>query len=109
MAVQLNEFKGLKFDWDSYQAEAIDDAIVDFSKEIAMDLIDLGVQIDFAVPMRDGGVQLEFNWQDYECELEIHPSRQLELLVYDKLDLLKKLSVSATHPLPQILHNMKLA
>ncbi len=92
---RLEEFRGLEYNWDSYQAKAVKNDVIDFSKKVALRLLEIGIHIDFCVPMRDGGIQFEFIRLGNECELEIKPSPihilQFEFPVNDEPDILSSL------------------
>ena len=82
ITARLNEFKDLGENWDSGGADAVLPSTLLLAQKVADKLLELSVEIDFCVPMRNGGVQFEFR-QNGECELEVHPTLELIFLRYD--------------------------
>jgi len=80
---KLDSFIHLKKNWDSYNADKVSQQTIDFSKKVVATLIENDVPIDFCVPLRNGGVQLEFHDGTNEFELEIHPNRSIIYIKYD--------------------------
>lgn len=65
---RLEEFKTLDHNWDSYHAVPIHPWAIEDAKNIVKDFPDF---FDFAAPLPDGGVQLEFEYNYTVCEIEI--------------------------------------
>lgn len=82
IAARLSELKGLSQNWDEDGAEAVSGAAMALAKIVADQLIGLGVNIEFCVPLRNGGVQFEFQ-KNGDCEVEVHPDETLFFLRYD--------------------------
>lgn len=81
---RLAEFKGLERNWDGENSDAVSDAVLALAKKVGDKLIDSGAKIDFCVPLRNGGVQIEFKLEN-DCEIEVHPNGEIFFLVYDEL------------------------
>jgi hypothetical protein len=79
---RLEEFQKLEQNWDGYNADPISNSVLEFANNVAKYLIAAKVKIDFCVPMRNGGVQFEFNLGN-DCEIEVHPNGDIYFLTYD--------------------------
>lgn len=80
---RLAEFQQLEENWDGYNADPILNSTLELANNIAKYLIASKVKIDFCVPMRNGGVQFEFNLGN-DCEIEVHPNGDIYFLNYDE-------------------------
>lgn len=88
LANQMEAFKLLKPDWDSYQAPPTSPAAIQVGEEFLETLrrqerLNSTLQIH-VFPMRDGGIQFEFDLENDACELEISPSGDLTLLTFNE-------------------------
>lgn len=80
---RLEEFQKLEQNWDGYNADPLSNKALEFANTVAKYLISAKVKIDFCAPMRNGGVQFEFNLGK-ECEVEVHPNGDIYFLTYDE-------------------------
>ena len=83
----INGFSNLKTNWDSYNADAISKNAIDTAIEtlnylLSEGLLSNGINIS-VFPMRDGGVQFEFEGENICSELEINPSGELTFILFD--------------------------
>jgi len=69
---QLDDLLRLSPDWNSYGAPAINPACVAKARQIAQSL-PTGVPEPLAVPMSDGGVQLEWHRGGVDLEIVVSP------------------------------------
>ncbi|MCC6725003.1 MAG: hypothetical protein IT258_10870 [Saprospiraceae bacterium] len=94
---RIEEFAGLGYGWDGYDGESVSGATLELSKTIAEIMVDCSIHIDFIVPLRNGGVQFEFQLLNNECEIEVHPNVLIYFLWYDSLgNLLGKEQITIT-------------
>lgn len=80
----INSFKNLEYNWDSYGAESISKQSINTAVSLIESLYWENIIINFATPMRDGGIQLEKQFSAHDCEIEIHPDGEIILLIFDK-------------------------
>ena len=84
--------------WDSYSADmisftAIKEALLVIDHLIASDIFSNGIEVN-VFPMRDGGIQFEFDAEDLSAELEISPLGEMSLIVYDdEANIIDKLKI----------------
>jgi len=80
-------FINLKKNWDSYDADVISINAIDSAIEILNHLNHKGqLANDIAVnvfPMRDGGIQFEFDGENICAELEINPNGDSIFILFD--------------------------
>lgn len=82
----LNEYKNLDHNWDGYNAEKPSLPAIEYAKKIIKYLILHGIKNPFLYPMRNGGVQIEFQEHTNNFEIEINPDKSIILLVFDNQD-----------------------
>lgn len=82
-------FKELPQDWDSYGAEKISIDSIVTAIQIIKFFESSSLEIEYAFPMRDGGVQLEMGFKNYNIEFEIYNENHLNVLIFDNYDNLK--------------------
>lgn len=85
---RVRQFCNLPLDWDSYGADRINQFAIDSAfqviERLAIDGL-LSTKIDINVfPMRDGGIQFEFDDTGISFELEISPYRKFNFIEYDE-------------------------
>ena len=85
---RINGFQNLKANWDSYDADPISEKAI----SIALDVLEFlrregiltsGIEVN-VFPMRDGGIQFEFDTENLSSELEINPKGDLMFLMFDE-------------------------
>ena len=81
---QLDSFSNLEVNWDGEGAPLINQNCIQWSKSIVNTIIDNGMVIDFCVPLRNGGIQLELDGENFDIEIEVHSNNYHYLIVYDK-------------------------
>jgi hypothetical protein len=90
LAKRINGFLNLPPNWDSYDAKAISTIATNTAIEtlhylniegLLSSVININV-----FPMRDGGVQFEFDGNNICSEFEISPDGELTFLLFDKDD-----------------------
>lgn len=91
--LKLESFAELKPNWDSYGAEEINISTVNFSNEIANELIELGVNLKFCYPLSYGGIQLEFYSNKYYIEIEVNPDYSINVLSFLDNRLINKVNL----------------
>ena len=84
----INKFSELQPNWDSYNAVIISKNAIETAMETLNNLYSNGLLSNDTninvFPMRDGGIQFEFDG-DYICaELEINQSGELLFLLFDE-------------------------
>ncbi len=84
---KIERFVHLQPNWDSYDADAISKSAIDKATEALGDLYTNGFLSGgifvHVFPMRDGGIQFEFDGENIIAELEISPNRELTLIYFD--------------------------
>jgi hypothetical protein len=81
---KITAFKLLEENWDSYHANAITDTAIERSLKVADNLATRFLPIQINVfPMRDGGVQFEFDATGWSAELEINPEGKMAFMQFD--------------------------
>jgi len=84
----INGFTNLQPNWDSYNADVISKISIDmaietlnhlYNKEVISDGIKVSV-----FPMRDGGIQFEFDGENICAELEINQNAELTFILFDE-------------------------
>lgn len=80
-------FSHLKKNWDSYDADTISQIAIDTAIETLNHLHSKGLLTNrFTVnvfPMRDGGIQFEFDGKYICAELEINPNGEATFILFD--------------------------
>ena len=83
----INDFALLQSNWDSYNADAISKTAIKIAHRVLQYLNNEDYIFDeFEInvfPMRDGGIQYEFDKKEVSTELEISPSGNLQFIRYD--------------------------
>ena len=85
----IRGFGQLRADWDSYHASAISPKAIAMALKAcshlkAQNFLSEGVEIN-VFPMRDGGVQFEFDAEDLCAELEINDLGELGYIQFDEV------------------------
>jgi hypothetical protein len=87
LSEKISGFSNLHSNWDSYNAEIISNAAIKAAKEILDHLNINGLltsDIEINVfPMRDGGIQFEFDGEHICAELEINPNGDSTFILFD--------------------------
>jgi hypothetical protein len=87
LSEKIISFSNLRSNWDSYNAEIISNAAIKAAKEILDHLNINGLltsEIEINVfPMRDGGIQFEFDGEHICAELEINPNGDSTFILFD--------------------------
>lgn len=78
---RLEEFRGLKTNWDSYGAEPMTDAAIRQVRAIVEWVYEQGWGVSLVVPCPNGGTQLEFDVGSDSLEVEVGPDTALSSLV----------------------------
>lgn len=83
----INGFSNLKSNWDSYGADkisknAIDAAIETLNHLNSKGLLSSDINVN-VFPMRDGGIQFEFDGESICAELEINQQGELTFILFD--------------------------
>ncbi len=81
---KIISYKYLPKNWDSDNAEPIYDNSIDIANSLLEQLAFNDIIIDYSIPMRDGGVQLEKTFSNNDVEIEINPDNVIVLLIFDK-------------------------
>jgi hypothetical protein len=83
----IKDFALLQPNWDSYNADAISKTAIKIAHRVLQYLNNEDYIFDeFEInvfPMRDGGIQYEFDKKQESAELEISPSGDLQFIRYD--------------------------
>ena len=80
----IQSFTSLLHGWDSYDAEVVSEKCIQEAVQTVHDFDSIEVIVQFSVPLRDGGVQLEIEGKTHDAEIEIHPDDKNMYLIYDK-------------------------
>ncbi len=84
---KINSFDNLQKNWDSYNADTISQIAIDTAIETLNHLHSKGLLTNgFTVnvfPMRDGGIQFEFDGKYLCAELEISPNGESTCILFD--------------------------
>ena len=88
LADKLDSFVTLAPNWDSYNADAISEKAIGNAKHV-IDYLNANANVFYSFeinifPMRDGGVQLEFDNENQSFEMEIDVAGKLVLVGYNK-------------------------
>lgn len=80
-------FSNLQKNWDSYNADTISQIAIDTAIETLNHLHNKGLLANGITvnvfPMRDGGIQFEFDGQYICAELEISPNGEVTFILFD--------------------------
>jgi hypothetical protein len=84
----INGFLNLQQNWDSYNANPISQNAIEGALEVLnqlkrSDIFSKGVEIS-VFPMRDGGIQFEFDANNLCAELEINIDGEMFYILYDQ-------------------------
>ena len=84
----INGFTNLQPNWDSYDADviskvSIDTAIATLNHLYNKGIISDGIKVN-VFPMRDGGIQFEFDGENICAELEINQNAELTFILFDE-------------------------
>jgi len=87
---KISEFSKLHSNWDSYDADPISkNAITIALKTLTFlninGILSSGVTVN-VFPMRDGGIQFEFDSAAFCAELEINVNGELKFIIFDDKD-----------------------
>jgi len=84
----ISHFSSLPPNWDSYNADVISKTAIKISQQVLQYLNNEDYIFDeFEInvfPMRDGGIQYEFDKKQVTAELEINPSGEMNFIHYDQ-------------------------
>lgn len=84
---RINSFAFLEKNWDSYNADKISKESIRMAIKILYDMNNdgglAGGIIINVFPMRNGGIQFEFDGSNLCAELEIKPEGGMEFILYD--------------------------
>ncbi len=80
----IYRFKELQYNWDTYGAEKISVESISIAIQIVKIFESSNLLVNYAFPMRNGGVLLEMNFENYNLELEINENNKINLLVFNK-------------------------
>lgn len=81
---RIEKFKDLEQDWDTYGSEKISLSSISTAIQLIKKFGTNNINVDNAFPMRDGGVQLENDFENNNIEIEVNPDNEITLLVFDK-------------------------
>lgn len=85
---KIERFVHLQPNWDSYDADAISKSAIDKATEALGDLYTNGFLSGgifvHVFPMRDGGIQFEFDGENICAELEISPDKKLLFILFNE-------------------------
>lgn len=84
---KINGFENLPANWDSYNADSISTSAISMGLEVLNYLkregtLTSGIVVN-VFPMRDGGIQFEFEAENLDAELEINPQGDLTLILFN--------------------------
>ena len=84
LIARIEKFSELEQNWDTYGSDKISLNSISSAIQIIKISETDSIVIDDAFPMRDGGVQLEKDFENHSIEIEVSPDNEITLLVYDK-------------------------
>jgi len=84
LIARIEKFSELEQDWDTYGSDKISLNSISSAIQIIKISETDSIVIDDAFPMRDGGVQLEKDFENHSIEIEVSPDNEITLLVFDK-------------------------
>jgi hypothetical protein len=111
---KINGFVHLSSNWDSYNAVPISAIAINFAIETvnylnAESILFNGLSVS-VFPMRDGGVQFEFDGEHICVELEINPSGDLTFILFDEEDnIINKVQIFELEELSTLLEEAQYA
>ncbi len=87
LARQVESFRSLQPDWDTYGALPTHESAIRRARRL-LDLLSLQLTDARSVrihvfPMRDGGVQIDVDREEAEMEIEVHPDGTEDYLVFN--------------------------
>jgi len=80
---KIGELRELRAGWDSYNAQPIQERAIQEGSDLLMYLARLDLPEPRIVPTSAGGIQLEFQKDERELELEILPDGSIEFLTVE--------------------------
>lgn len=85
LAETIYAFSSLKKNWDSYNADTISQVAIEAAIKLLDNLFtnDLSEVKVNVFPMRDGGIQFEFDGSTISAELEINPNGVKNFILFD--------------------------
>jgi len=104
----INSFSQLRTNWDSYNADPISEAAIGQAFTIlshlqVIEVLSSGIEIN-VFPMRDAGIQFEFDSDGLTSELEINTEGKMKYIEYDENgDILNEESFSDYRKIEDIL------
>lgn len=83
----IKGFSKLQTNWDTYNSEVISKNAIEKAIEVinhlnSKGLLSIGIKVS-VFPMRDGGIQFEFDGEYICAELEINQSSELTFILFD--------------------------
>lgn len=83
----IRSFSELKSNWDSYQANQISENAITVAIKVLSHLnrpgnLPIGIEVN-VFPMRDGGIQFDFDSSNLTAELEIDVDGNMRFLTFD--------------------------
>jgi hypothetical protein len=83
----INSFSKLKANWDSYNADKISKIAINAAIETLNYIQSKGYLSNYfnvnVFPMRNGGIQFEFDGENFSAELEINNNGELIFILFD--------------------------
>ena len=103
---KINGFVNLENNWDSYNANPISTVSIETALEVLNnlnnnDIFSEGIEIN-VFPMRDGGVQFEFDSKYFCAELEISSQGQMTYLLFDENANILHKEIINSYDLPEL-------
>lgn len=109
---QVEAFRNLPPDWDTYGAEPIQEAAIRQARrllhQLSMQMTSVRSVSLHVFPMRDGGVQIEIDGRDMEMEIEVHPDGTQDYLVFNSEGKLLPTKNTLTSALRQFAHPLQM-
>lgn len=107
-------FSNLQENWDSYNADTISQTAINTAIETLNHLHNKGLLANGITvnvfPMRDGGIQFEFDGQYICAELEINPNGEATFILFDDDgDIVEKEQIFELSEIPTLLEEVQYA